>query len=68
MDKIREFYADMKGHHPDLQGPIRLRAEADNVWPPGSASAPKSEPAEELAPQDESLTENGIDAPTKAAS
>ncbi len=62
MDKIREFYAGMKGHRPELQGPIQLRAEGDNVWPPGSNKA--TEPVEsEPAPADESPQK-----PAKAAS
>ena len=34
MDRIREFYEGMEGKHPKEQGPMRLRAEEDNIWPP----------------------------------
>ena len=76
MDKIREFYADMKGHHPERQGPIRLRAEVDNVWPPSSASAPKSETtaqaeqpvSDETRGEGPTDDDSGLDTPTKAAS
>jgi 1-acyl-sn-glycerol-3-phosphate acyltransferase len=73
MDQIRGFYGKMKGRHPELQGPIRLRAEDENVWPPGS-SAPKA--VDDLPAGDdlEAPAEQAIEAsassqaPTKAAS
>lgn len=61
MDKIRDFYAGMKGARPELQGPIRLRAEQDNVWPPGAPADTSAEPADD---GDRAL----VDPETKAAS
>ena len=31
MDRIREFYAPIKGKHPEQQGPVRLREESSGV-------------------------------------
>ena len=31
MDRIREFYAPIKGKHPEQQGPVRLREEPSGV-------------------------------------
>ncbi len=43
MDRIREFYKDKFGKYPENFGPIRLRAEEDNVWPPRERNeAPRS--------------------------
>jgi 1-acyl-sn-glycerol-3-phosphate acyltransferase len=43
MARIRAFYGPLKGKHPELQGPIRLREEADAEAPSascGSTSVP----------------------------
>ena len=70
MDEIRAFYGDMKGHHPSLQGPIRLRAEEDNVWPPGSRASTDRVPEQssEEAGEKASAGTSRVGAPTKAAS
>lgn len=38
MDRIRAFYADKVGRHPERQGPIRLKAEDGTALAPGTAS------------------------------
>lgn len=46
MDKIRAFYDGMVGKIPKYMGPIRLRAEEDNIWPPAERAEGPAQAAE----------------------